>query len=161
MRNQRAFLDDAGKKLFGHNYSPQGSSSNDYLSLWYTASHEQLVDLGGASLLKKYGSLAKLLGAVYGNEFDFLPWKFASAPRGVLGDLEVVKDAIKKAEQELGITEPLDWYRISMGQLNTIDAAKVVARRASTLAAALKELYPSISWDETVLKKKFSSIRTS
>jgi len=96
MDNQRAFLNEVGKK-FGHK---EGD-----LSAWYLRRAKDVTEMGGLMMRYK-NSLYRMLSTVY-PEYDWLPWKFQHAPLKSLEDVTVMRRMLKEMEAELKINNRL------------------------------------------------------
>jgi len=159
------FLNDLAQ-----NFSASTSTSTPDLSLWYNRSYREIKALGGSAVLARYGgSIYRMVSFVY-PEYDFIPWKFKSRPKSILGgaeDLAKMKAAMEKA---LDITKPsgsypfdvlimigyyliypllLDWYNVSLDLLKEKDLLKLF--RPHGLKALLERFYPDIQWNEKLL----------
>ena len=94
-------------------------------------------------LLEKYNSsIYRLLTSVF-PEFDFLPWKFSQAPKGILNRPNIILKAIKLAENKLNIKNGNDWNRVSMEDLKEIGVQKVFIRNGG-IAKTLQKVYPEL-----------------
>lgn len=68
--------------------------------------------LHGSYLLKLYnGSISTLLCNIY-NEYEWLPWKFSSAPKNYWLDRKNQRKFMDWARKELGIKDMDDWHNI-------------------------------------------------
>jgi len=83
-------------------------------------------------------------------EFEWQPWKFKKRSASLLEDEEVVKKAMKEVEVEMGVKEPSDWYRVSLGAIRDPDLARLF--KGAKLSELLKVAYPKIEWDERRLQ---------
>ena len=81
---------------------------------WYKITMKKWNEMGGSSLLSdKYNdNILQLLTHFYPN-YEWLPWKFETCPRGYWENIENQKKFVKWAAKELNIKEPSDWYNIS------------------------------------------------
>jgi hypothetical protein len=69
--------------------------------------------LGGAILLKKYGSSPFVLLSNIFPEHEWFPWKFSKIPRNTWQDPKNIRDFLNWAEKALRIKDPSDWYKVS------------------------------------------------
>ena len=84
---------------------------------WYEVPRDTLYRFGAGGLLEKYNSsLYNVLVSAY-PEYDFLPWRFAQAPKGSLNRPEVVRKAIKLCEEQLQVRSKEEWNRVSIENL--------------------------------------------
>jgi hypothetical protein len=79
---------------------------------WYNVTYKQMQEIGGATLLEKYGSLANLLSSM-NPDFNFLPWKQEKAPTGYWNDLKNQRKFMDWAATELKITNLDEWNNVS------------------------------------------------
>jgi hypothetical protein len=130
-------LDAVGEKI--------GIKDGD-LSLWYSIAYADAVKHGFAELLRKYDSLYDLLRNIY-PDYDWMPWRFATIPKGASDDPEVMSKALKFVEKELKMTQPEDWYRVSVSQLSQIGVHHLLAKNGSVFRN-LKKFRPEYDWQE-------------
>lgn len=111
MANQRAFMDELGRKL--------GYQRGD-LSAWYQVTVDQFRQFDGAGLLSRYkDSPYDLLRAVY-PDYDFFPWKFKVSPTLKWQDETEVQRLLKYLSAEYGLKSIEDWRRLSQSRLKEI-----------------------------------------
>ena len=159
IKHQRKFIDYAEKEL----------KINDK-SDWYSVtiqvhvsftpnlfSIKDLINLGGALLLKRYNnSLVKLLSKVY-PDHSWLPWKF-TRPQN-LEDVQNQKQFADWVTQELKLKDMSDWYRVSIKVpiLNMVynklqkDLEKVGGKlflklNHNSIFKLVSEVYPEYNW---------------
>ena len=51
-------------------------------------------------------------------EYEWLPWKFVRVPRGFWADTNNQKKFLNWAQNELGIKNYTDWYKVTPTVLN-------------------------------------------
>jgi hypothetical protein len=74
---------------------------------------KDLLDVGGASLVQKYGgSPVTVISSVY-PEYEWLPWKFIKCSTNFWEDVNNQKKFVHWSAKELNIKEMIDWYKIS------------------------------------------------
>ena len=129
------------------------------LDEWYVHSAMELKALGGRGLLKRYGdSLAALLTALYPHH-PWQPWRFAKPPSLAL-DSAAVDAALEHAEQELRLSEPKEWYRVSAAQLRALRLPRSLVTSRTRLAAALARRHPHEHWSDRYLLPSHSPTPT-
>ena len=141
IENQRAFMDDLGRKLGMKEGEREG---------WYAVSYQQLSDHDALSLVAFYnGSVPDLLAAVY-PDFDWKLWKFVRRPRLVRKSPKAFPELLEAVEKALDIKKPSEWYRITQEQLATIGLRSVVVKHFGELLRALEKRYPEEKWDPSL-----------
>jgi len=144
MDNQRAFMDDLGKKL--------SIKEGDYEG-WYKVSNRRIVENGGSRILDLYkDSLPNILNAVYPQvKWDL--WKFPRRNAKVLKNADSVTALILAIEGKLGIKSGKDWERVSAEQLGAVGSPNLVRKMITEgdLLRALKERYPEEDLKECLL----------
>lgn len=85
-------------------------------------------------------------------EHEWLPWKFKKVSPSVGRDPEVVEKALSYVEKECEISQPEDWYQVTMTRLKKLKVMSII-QYAGGLHAALRQHRSNFDWDP----EKFSS----
>ena len=73
---------------------------------------QDLSDIGGNGLLKKYGNSVSLLLATALPEYNWEPWKYPVTPKNYWESMKNQRKFVEWAGKELKIKEMSDWYKI-------------------------------------------------
>lgn len=134
--NRRRFLDELCRRqrLDG---SPES---------WQTLSVREVLRAGGAGLLAHFnGSLLAALKDTYGGAFGDACKSRRHVPTSYWEDDERLKRFIKGLEEELSISAPEQWTRVSREQISQRNGGGSLLR-AMPFAHALSRVYPSLDW---------------
>lgn len=150
--HHKRFLDKIGKALGFKNMED-----------WYKISHKNMIDMGGSSILHKYGnSPAKLIQSVY-PQHDWKMWKFKRDAGGTWSQLEQQQrfELVQWLAKELKIESLDEWYRISWSQIS--EKLPLDIFKKYPLEQLLTETYPFHKWDVPRLqvKKRGGSSKSS
>lgn len=101
--NQRAFIETATRRL-----------NIKQPSDWYKISHQDLNNLGGRTLLKKYkDSRVALLSSLL-PDHEWLPWKFSKSSRNFWDDISNQRSFLNwHGKNKLQIQQMEDWYNVT------------------------------------------------
>jgi hypothetical protein len=78
-----------------------------------TLKYQQLIDVGGRSLLNKFkNSPFLLLSNVY-PDYHWLPWKFTAVPPNYWNDKKNIRIFLDWAAKQLKVKEMSDWYNVT------------------------------------------------
>lgn len=120
----------------------------DDLSPWYQVRTAELRRKQASGVLRLYkDSIYEMLRSVY-PQYQWVPWKFHQMPRQIFKDDGILQDALRHVEVELRVTEPEDWYRISLPQLEKLGVGYLFVQSGG-LYAVLQKLRPEGNWKET------------
>lgn len=121
---------------------------------WKTVGYNDIVNMGGKSLLKRYETVYDMLK----DSID-LPPSAATAlllreqlPRGYWEQRENVRDFLETVRKEFNVVEKEDWYRISREQLASVGGGTLVGKMS--LLEALRMAYPDEQWDDKAFEKR-------
>jgi hypothetical protein len=133
--NQRECLELIGKEL-----------GVKELDDWYNINAKQLSHSKISWLTNYYrGSLHRALRELYPrHKWD--PLRFGRMPKDFWKDEEHQFQSLKKIEEELGIKELDDWYKISANQFRSKNCSLLYQYNGSILAI-LKKFYPNHEWN--------------
>jgi hypothetical protein len=114
MKSQRKFMDWASTQLNIKDMSDWYKVTNQVTRYQkIILKFQQLIDLGGSSLLSVHkGSFSRLLSEVYPN-YDWLPWRFPQCPQKYWDKVDNQRKFMGWATKELKIKEMSDWYKVS------------------------------------------------
>lgn len=85
---------------------------------WYNVTGQDIIGNHGGGLLEKYkGSPIKLLSSVF-PEYNWLPWKFHSIPKGFWEKDGNQMVYMKWLEDKLNVKSEEDWYNVSVDVIN-------------------------------------------
>jgi len=146
--NRRAFFKWLGEKL-----------GVKRLEDWYHISFDEIVQNGGAGLLRNYynDSIYTALREIY-PEHIWHPWEFTRLPKGSshTSDKVQLAELVAFIEKKLGLTPPpklsskqtdlADWYRVSAKQIQSLKLTRTVQANGG-LGSILAQVYPSHPWD--------------
>jgi hypothetical protein len=149
-KNQRKFMEWASKEL-----------KIKEMSDWYQKSHQvkhflffqeilifqDLLELGGNTLLQMHGrSLARLLSVIY-PEYQWLPWRFDKSPQGLWENIDNQKKFVDSMATELKIQSPIDWYNVTKEKIKSFKGGHGILRACdNSLYKLLTHVYPEYSW---------------
>jgi len=144
LSNQRAFMDELGKKLGVKMVPVPGESGRLELDIspWYKVTKQYVRNQGGGGILDVYkGSVPSLLTAVY-PEIKFDMWRFNRSARKLKksDNVKDLGDMLSYIASELNISEPEQWKRISADQLKAIGISRTFQKRATLMEALTKEI---------------------
>jgi hypothetical protein len=134
--NQRRFLNWVGSQL--------GIQRMDE---WYKVTPSQVCELGGTSLLDKYGG--SLSAAIQGTFSDHIwqPWRFSKAPESIWSNTNTLAAFFQSAADELDIKGLDGWYKVQpLSLMSVIGGSKMLAAHKA-LPAALQKAFPAHPWD--------------
>jgi hypothetical protein len=111
----KQFMDLAGKELgikeMGDWYNV--THKVDFFLICRSNSVQQIIDLkGGKSLLLKHNTILSILSIAY-PENEWLPWKFASCPKGFWDDTKNHRKFTDWAARQLNFKRASDWYNLT------------------------------------------------
>jgi hypothetical protein len=140
LENQRQFLDSIAAKL---NIKDKEE--------WYSVSYKDVYDRGGNSLISNCykGSLTRAIVSIY-SDYPWQIWRFRQVPRRFWKNTENLKQFVSHLEAALGISSPLDWYKVSFIELRALKAEYVI-KSVGGLAALLSKTRPQYPWDSNRL----------
>lgn len=123
---------------------------------WERVTASDIIDAGGAMLLKKMGSVINLLRDAYGRTFlDGKEWvELECRPKmrhGFWNREENVITFIRLVEEACSVKQPADWYRVSIAQVRSMGGAGLLARMP--LVEALRIAHPKQTWDTAAFSK--------
>eukprot|EP01122_Echinamoeba_exundans_P017035 TRINITY_DN8836_c0_g1_i1.p1 TRINITY_DN8836_c0_g1~~TRINITY_DN8836_c0_g1_i1.p1 ORF type:complete len:344 (-),score=54.35 TRINITY_DN8836_c0_g1_i1:1059-2090(-) len=139
--NQKLFLEWATERLNVRS-----------LDEWYLKSGDDIVDLGGRTLLKRYkSSLATMLRNIY-KDHTWEEWRFAATPKKPSSDY--VTGLLNSAGQQLGVKSMEDWYNISSLDFQRVAGRSYNRRDSGSLIEMLRLGYPEHQFDAHRFVKK-------
>lgn len=172
LENQRNFfLSFKSQKEGSHlNQVTQGDATIEYddafVQFWYRVSTSEIRKWGGNAILNRYrGSLYRALKVCSSVRLRFktsqevfptvkwLPWLFSSSPRNFWKKTENVKAYLDYVGNTLHVQLPHQWYRVSQQQFKEIGGIGFL-HSFPNLVSALRQAYPSISWDASLFSNK-------
>lgn len=135
LETQRAFFDSMGQEL-----------GVQELSDWNDVRTSDVLQTKQAAwVFKYYSSLADALRHIY-SEVDWDELDRIRVPRHYWDDPEHARSFLAKAEAQLRIEEPEDWYRVSLQQLQELGGGGLIVRYGG-LYGLLSEFYPDTQWN--------------
>jgi hypothetical protein len=134
--HQRDFVVQAQRKL-----------GYERLEDWYRVSQDDLINIGGGSLLLHYGgSPYSLLLSVF-PDHKWIPWKFYKLPRTFWDDIANQKSFFEWAAAELGFRDLAGWYDVSTRQVHHLGGGSLLNNKyGGSLANALMVAHPKHDW---------------
>jgi hypothetical protein len=125
------------------------------LNNWYQVKQDQVVALGGYTLLKSYynGSLGwALMGAF--PDHAWLPWLFREVPKGVWTNMVYQQRYFEWLAKRLQISELSDWYTVSTSQIYKHGGRGLLNNHYDgSLTKALAHVYPTHPWEQWRFKQ--------
>src|SRR5205823_3557128 len=79
---------------------------------WYRLSQEQLIEHGGAGLLKPFGDSLLPLLKDYRPEYSWLEWRFQQVPKGFWDERTNRRRYLDWLGQQLGFQRREDWAQL-------------------------------------------------
>jgi len=142
MENQRVFFDQFSKK---HNINNPTE--------WKRVTYKQVVEEGGACILKHYSSLYEALCTIYPEISWDVTSSRAQAPHKYWTSLQNQRNFLDKVKTKYNITKPSDWSAITYKMIES-EGGKSLFRQYSSLYVALKTVYPEHNWNLITSKIK-------
>ena len=114
---------------------------------WYNVTLNDFTNNGGWKLVNLYdNSHIKLIMSIY-NEYDWLPWKFNSVPKGYWEDKQNQLKYMNWLANEIKIKTMEDWYNVNVKQiLNNGGGGLLTLYGGGSPLNLLKSVYPNINW---------------
>ncbi len=119
---------------------------------WYRVGVRDFIQNNGAALVAKHG-VHVLVQELY-PDYEFLPWKFQTAPDGFWNEKKNRLRFLVWLQNELGVKNPEDWYAISRETISKNGGRSLGHIPIESLAS---ELFPDFQFD----KAKFYSLEKS
>jgi len=140
LENQRAFMDELGKKL---------NIKEGDRAPWYNVSAQLIAENGGSGLMALYHNVpSAALGAIY-PDFKWDPLKFAKAPRHYWRSMANQRAFMDRLGDELGFPKgDLEgWYKVPTLKFIEMGGSALLSRYDGSLSSALEAIYPEHKWD--------------
>jgi hypothetical protein len=122
---------------------------------WYNVTSAQLQHLGGAALILHIYkvSVVDLVTSVY-PEHRWMRWKFVRMGQRDWQDLNLQREYLSWAYNELKLKSLDDWYSVSKKQIISLHGAALLRRYDQSLSQALSLAYPDHVWDHDKFKRR-------
>eukprot|EP01118_Nematostelium_gracile_P014074 TRINITY_DN5417_c0_g1_i1.p1 TRINITY_DN5417_c0_g1~~TRINITY_DN5417_c0_g1_i1.p1 ORF type:complete len:333 (+),score=55.76 TRINITY_DN5417_c0_g1_i1:286-1284(+) len=121
---------------------------------WYHVTTENITQLNGNGLIRRYKNMLNLCLNVFPHH-DWKPWKFKQTPMGYWDTMNDKAEYFKWLENELGIRNMEDWYRISLKHIQSVSNTLLFEKQGG-IHRVLRKHYPEIKWDVDKLRSQKS-----
>ncbi len=122
---------------------------------WYRLRNIHFIHNHGSTLLQKiYGSSVQTAMRDFLPGRDWIPWLFASTPRGFWKEARNRREYMTWLEQRIGITSPEDWYGVSLAVFAEHGGSGLLVNYfQGSLLSALHEYLPTYDWKPWLFSK--------
>eukprot|EP01114_Cavostelium_apophysatum_P003467 TRINITY_DN1335_c0_g4_i6.p1 TRINITY_DN1335_c0_g4~~TRINITY_DN1335_c0_g4_i6.p1 ORF type:complete len:879 (-),score=171.48 TRINITY_DN1335_c0_g4_i6:765-3401(-) len=135
VKNRKDFMDDLAQKL---NFTKWED--------WYRVRHQDIVDNGGAAIMRYYSSISELVATIY-PENPWRMWDFEQTPKGYWADTANQRKFFDEMAKAFNISSEDDWYNVSTKDITSFGGSTIlISAYGGSLSKTLMTVYPEKNW---------------